>query len=225
MATHRYNPDVDTLAGVTEAQRAAARATLARVASLLYDRRLTELQGGNMSLRIGDEVVITPTKASENDGWRLAAEDMVVHDLAGAVLAGDPARVSRETALHLRLYRAFDDVGSVFHLHLPEALGAAAAGRWSPGVVTTATDAFGVPLCLLETGLPAQTEAHDSRVEALLGRVPRAAGAVSISPGHGVVSVAATVAANVRAADVLRQRLDEARLRGRLRMARIEGGA
>ncbi|HYO43159.1 MAG TPA: class II aldolase/adducin family protein [Candidatus Limnocylindrales bacterium] len=214
---------MDTVTGLTEQQRAAARVALARVASLLYDRRLTELQGGNMSLRIGDEVVITPTKASENDGWRLTAEDMVVHDLEGGVLAGDPARVSRETRLHLRLYRAFDDVGSVFHLHLPEALGAAAAGRWEPGVITADTDAFGVPLCLLETGLPAQTEPHDSRVEALLGSVPRAAGAVSISPGHGVVSVAATVASNVRAVDVLRQRLEEARLRGRLRVARSGG--
>ena len=108
----------------------------------------------------------------------------------------------------------------MFHLHLPEALGAAASGRWTPGVITAGTDAFGVPLCMLETGLPAQTEAHDSRVEALLGCVPRAVGAVSISPGHGVVSVAPSAAANVRAADVLRQRLEEARVRGRLRVAR-----
>lgn len=208
------------MTGAANEQRATARTILARVAYLLYDRRLTELQGGNMSMRVGDEVVITPTKASENDGWRLAPEDTVVHDLAGGVLAGDPARVSRETALHLRLYRAFDDVGSVFHLHLPEALGAAAAGRWAPGIVTSSLDEFGVALCLLEPGLPAQTEAHDSRVEALLGSVPRAPGAVSISPGHGVVSVARDLAANVRAVDVLRQRLDEERLRGRLRIAR-----
>ncbi len=212
---------METLIGVTDAQLAAARTILARVAYLLYDRRLTELQGGNMSLRIGDVVIVTPTKASENDGWRLAAEDTVVHDLAGGVVAGDPARVSRETSLHLRLYRAFDDVGSVFHLHLPEALGAAAAGRWEPGVVHGSADELGVALCLLEPGLPAQTEAHDSRVEALLRGVPRAAGAVSISPGHGVVSVARDVSANVRAVDVLRQRLEEQRLRDRLRVARV----
>lgn len=214
-----------SLTRAADEQRQAARTVLARVAYLLYDRRLTELQGGNMSLRVGDEVVITPTKASENDGWRLAPEDTVVHDLAGGVLAGDPARVSRETALHLRLYRAFDDVGSVLHLHLPEALGAAAAGRWAPGIVTASPDELGAALCLLESGLPAQTEAHDSRVEALLGSVPRAAGAVSISPGHGVVSVARDLAANVRAVDVLRQRLEEERLRGRLRIARAWGQA
>lgn len=210
---------------VTEQQRAAARRLVVRVGFLLYDRRLTELQGGNMSLRIGDEVVITPTKASENHGWRLEPEDTLVHDLSGRVLEGDPARVSRETALHLRLYRAFADVGSVFHLHLPEALGAAAAARWTPGVVTTSRDAFGAALCLLEPGLPAQTEAHDSRVEELLGRVPRTAGAISISPGHGVISVARDVPANVRAVDVFRQRLEYERLRGRLRFAKTRGYA
>jgi ribulose-5-phosphate 4-epimerase/fuculose-1-phosphate aldolase len=207
---------------VTAEQRAAARWLVARAAFLLYQRRLTELQGGNMSLRIGDEVVITPTKASENEGWLLAGDDTLVLDLAGGVLAGDPRRVSRETALHLRLYRAFEDVGSVLHLHLPEALGAAAAGRWEPGVVTASTDRFGAAVCLLETGLPAQTEPHDGRVEELLGSVPRAAGALSISPGHGVVSVARDLPANVRVADVVRQRLEEERLRGRLRMARAQ---
>jgi ribulose-5-phosphate 4-epimerase/fuculose-1-phosphate aldolase len=210
---------------VTDQQRDAARKLVARVAFLLYDRRLTELQGGNMSVRVGDEVVITPTKASENDGWRLAAEDTVIHDLSGAVVGGDPARVSRETRLHLRLYRAFPDVGCVFHLHIAEALAAAASGRWVPGVVTASADELGAPICLLEAGLAAQTEPHDSRVEELLGQVPRSGGAISISPGHGVVSVAPDVATNVRAVDVFRQRLEYARLRGRLRLARGRGVA
>ena len=200
-----------------EERRAAARRLVVNVAFLLYGRRMTELQGGNMSVRTGDEVVITPTLASENDGWRLAPEDTVVHDLDGGVRAGDPRRVSRETALHLRLYRAYPDVGSVFHLHLPEAL--AAAVRWEPGVVSASTQPFGVPLCLLQPGLPAQTEPHDGRVEELLGLVPRAAGAVSISPGHGIISVAPDAATNVQAVDVLRQRLEHARIRARLRRA------
>src|SRR6478736_885511 len=84
-------------------QRLAARALVARVAFLLFDRGLTELQGGNMSVRVGDEVVTTPTMASERDGWRLSPDDMVIHDLDGGVRDGDPARVSRETRLHLRL--------------------------------------------------------------------------------------------------------------------------
>ncbi len=209
--------------GATEQRYAAARLLLVRVAELLYERRLTELQGGNMSVRSGDAVVITPTRASDVNGWRLAPEDTLVLEVAGGVLAGDPIRLSRETALHLWLYRAFPDVGSVFHLHLPEALGAAAAGRWAPGVVTASPDRYGVALCLLEAGLPAQTAAHDGRVAELLSALPRTGGAISISPGHGVVSVAGDVLTNVRAADVFRQRLELERVRGRLRAAR-EGG-
>ncbi|MFO1540438.1 MAG: class II aldolase/adducin family protein [Chloroflexota bacterium] len=203
------------------ARRAAARALVARVAYLLYDRRMTELQGGNMSVRIGDEVVITPTLASENDGWRLGPDDMVIHDLDGGVRDGDPRRVSRETGLHLRLYRAYPELGSVYHLHLPEAL--AAAARWTPGIVAAGPEPWGVPVVLLEPGLPAQTEAHDGRVEELLGHVPRADGAVSISPGHGIISVARDAATNIRGADILRLRLEHARIRGRLRAAAGQG--
>jgi L-fuculose-phosphate aldolase len=211
------------IANTTEQDFAASRKVLVSIAALLYDRRLTELQGGNMSLREGDVAVLTPTKASENDGWRLSPEDVLVQDLSGRVVLGDPARLSRETALHLRLYRAFADIGSVFHLHLPEALGAVAAGRWAPGVVTASPDEFGAALVLLEPGLPAQTEAHDGRVVELLAEVARAGGAISISPGHGVFSVARDVPTNVRAADVFRQRMEYERLRGRLRSARKHG--
>ena len=200
----------------------AHRALLARVAGLLYDRRLTELQGGNMSLREGDVAVVSPTKASENTGWRLHAGDMLVGDLEGKLLVGDPAQVSREIGLHLRLYRAFPELGSVFHLHVPEALAAVASGRWGPGVVRTTTEPFGAAVVVLEPDLAAQTEPHDARVVELLGQVERGRGALSISPGHGIFCVARDLATNIRVADVFRQRLEFERLRGRLRVARSQ---
>jgi ribulose-5-phosphate 4-epimerase/fuculose-1-phosphate aldolase len=209
----------------TSLDRDAARRLLAATAALLYERRHTELQGGNMSLRTGAEVVITPTRASDRWGWRLAPDETLVMDLDGAVLGGDPAKVSRETTLHLWLYRDFPEVGSVFHLHQAEALGAVAAGRWPSGVVTRSAEPYGAPLVVLEAGLPAQTEAHDSRVAALLAEVPRADGAISMSPGHALVSVARDVATNIRTVEVFRQRLRLERLRARLRSAAATGGA
>jgi len=202
-------------------QRAAARALVARVSFVCFDRGLTELQGGNMSVRAGDEVVTTPTMASEHDGWRLSPDDMVIHDLDGGVVAGDPRRVSRETRLHLRLYRAYPDVRSVFHLHLSEAL--AAVELWDPGVVSAEAEPFGVPLVRVEDGLDAQTEPHDRRVEQLLGFVPRDGGAVSISPTHGIISVGPDVATNLRGVELFRQRLESARVRARLAAAREAG--
>jgi len=198
------------------------RRVLARVAGMLYERRMTELQGGNMSLRVGDAAVLTPTKASENAGWRLAPEDTLVQDLDGNVLVGDPAHISREIRLHLRLYREYPELGSVFHLHLAESLGVVASGRWAPGVVSRTPQPFGAAVVVLEANLAAQTEPHDARVVELLGQVERAEGALSISPGHGIFSVARDVSTNIRAADVFRQRLEFERLRTRLRLATRE---
>jgi L-fuculose-phosphate aldolase len=196
----------------------AGRWLLARAAGVLYERRLTELIGGNMSLRIHDAVVMTPTKASENRGWRLEPEDMLVQRLDGELLVGDPAHISREIRIHMRLYRTFADVGCVFHLHLPEAI-AAAVGNWEPGVVATSTHPYGAAVVVLERDLRAQTEPHDARVVELLGQVSRADGAVAIGSMHGTFGVARDLPTNIRATDTLRQRLDFERLRARLRLA------
>ena len=209
----------------TGARYEEGRQLLARVAGLLFERRLTELQGGNMSVRVGDAAIVTPTRASDILGWRLAPEDTLVQDLQGAVLIGDEAKVSREIGLHLRLYREYDDVGSVFHLHLPEALAMASAGHWGAGIAARTAEPFGAAVVILEPDLVAQTEPHDARVTELLGQVERGAGALSISPGHGIFSVARDVATNIRAADVFRQRLEFERLRARLRAARELGVA
>ena len=200
------------------------RRTLARTAALLFERRMTELQGGNMSVRLGDAVVMTPTKASENAGWRLRPEEMLVQGLDGEMIIGESAQVSREIRIHLRLYRTFADVGCVFHLHLPEAI-AAAAGRWEPGIVSATTDPYGAAVVVLERDLRAQTEPHDARAVELLGQVQRADGAIAVGSMHGTFGVARDLPTNLRAADVLRQRLEMDRVRRRLRALAATGGA
>jgi ribulose-5-phosphate 4-epimerase/fuculose-1-phosphate aldolase len=198
---------------------AAARRLVVRIAEILYERRMTELIGGNMSVRVDDAVVTTPTRASDFFGWRLDPGDALVLDLDGDVVEGDPDRISREAPIHTRLYRAYPEVGSVLHLHLAEALSAAWSGRWEPGVVADTTDRFGAAICLLEPGYSAQTEPHDARVTELLGAVPREEGAISISPGHGLFMVARDWSTAIRAADTFRQRLQYERCRARLRAA------
>lgn len=200
------------------------RRVLARVAGVLYERRLTELVGGNMSLRLGDAVIMTPTKASENQGWRLHPADILVQRLDGEMLVGDAAMISREVRIHMRLYRTYPEVGCVFHLHMPEAI-AAAVGRWQPGVVAGTTEPYGAAVVVLERDLRAQTEPHDARAVELLGQVSRPDGAIAIGSMHGTFGVARDLATNVRAADVFRQRLEAEVVRARLRRARAGGTA
>ena len=196
------------------------RKLVARVAGLLYDRRLTELVGGNMSLRVGEAVVMTPTKASETKGWRLDPADTLVQHLDGELLIGKEAMISRESGIHMRLYRRFPDVGCIFHLHTPEVI-AAAAVRWEPGVVAATADRFGAAVVVLERHLRAQTEPHDARAVELLAEVERADGAIAIGSMHDTFGVARDLTANVRAADSLRQRLEDDRIRMRIRRARV----
>jgi L-fuculose-phosphate aldolase len=67
---------------------------------------------GNLSLRVDDQVVITPTGGVLGE---LTAEMMTVVDLDGEVVDGDLAPTS-ELQLHLSVYKA-TDCGAVAHAH------------------------------------------------------------------------------------------------------------
>jgi len=74
---------------------------------------------GNVSLRVGEDLLITPTG---RDYLRLRAEDFALVRIAdGAVRSGDP---SSELPLHLAVYRGFQGVSAVFHNHSPYAVAA-----------------------------------------------------------------------------------------------------
>ncbi len=67
---------------------------------------------GNVSVRVGDQVIISPSGV---DYEQLRAVDVGVHDLAGAVVEADLAP-SSELPLHLAVYEAFDH-RVVVHTH------------------------------------------------------------------------------------------------------------
>lgn len=93
------------------------RSELVELGAALYDRGLTPGRTGNLSVRIGDEVVITPTGASLG---RLDAERLSVLSLEGDHRSGD--RPSKEFVLHRALYRNHPDRSAVAHLHSTSAV-------------------------------------------------------------------------------------------------------
>lgn len=78
---------------------------------------LVPAAAGNVSVRIGDHVLVT------GSGARLAeigVDDLVLVGLDGEVVTGgpSPSRVpTSELAMHLATYRARPDVGAVVHVH------------------------------------------------------------------------------------------------------------
>lgn len=82
------------------------------VARSLFDRGYSFGSAGNISVRDGERVFVTPTNSSFAT---LTAEGMAVVDLAGNVTG--PAKPSKEAHFHLAAYAARPGAGAVVHLH------------------------------------------------------------------------------------------------------------
>lgn len=83
-------------------------------------------------------VVIKPSGVSYDN---MKASDMVVVDLDGKVVDGK-LKPSSDTATHLILYKAFENIGGVVHTHSTYATAWAQAGVDLPNIGTTHADYF-----------------------------------------------------------------------------------
>lgn len=121
---------------------AAMRRQIARLGALLFDRKLTDAAGGNISARVGDLVCITPRYSGSKYQWQLLPEQVLVVDLEGRRVDGD-GELSRESRAHLLLHRELGHVGTgVIHAHARNVLVFAALCRPMPPVLE-ATLKFG----------------------------------------------------------------------------------
>ncbi len=102
---------------------------LVAVSRKLWARGYVDGNGGNVSCRLGDELVLcTPTLLSKAD---VTPADLVVLDLGGRRVAGDRQPTS-ETPLHLAIYRQVPEARAVVHCHPPHATAFAIAGQAPP---------------------------------------------------------------------------------------------
>lgn len=103
-------------------------------------RGLITYTWGNVS-GIDREAGLFVIKPSGVDYDRLCPENMVVMDLEGQRVEGT-LNPSSDTATHLELYKAFEEVGGIVHTHSPFATSWAQAGRGLPCYGTTHADYF-----------------------------------------------------------------------------------
>ena len=147
---------------------------------------------GNVSARIGDLVLVTPT------GARLAtltAQDLAVVGLDGTLIDGALPPTS-ELPLHLAVYRNFDGAAAVVHTHPPMATAVACVADELPCIHYTLLSLGGAirvaPYATFGTDALANTvvDALQDRTAALMG-------------GHGAVTYGADVAAATSATQLL----------------------
>jgi L-ribulose-5-phosphate 4-epimerase len=150
---------------------------------------------GNLSLRRGDRVTITPTRLPYAAMHR---RDLVTVDLDWRGSRGN-RRPSRELPLHLAVYRARADASAVVHCHSVWATAWSWLGeRIRPD--TEEIEYYGI-------GEVRTAEAADAGSERLAENAVRALGGSSAAllAGHGIVAVGADLPAAVTIARAVEQ--------------------
>ena len=131
---------------------------------------------GNVSVRVGDKVVITPSGA---DYTILAEEDMTVIDLATGDYEG--AKPSSEKGLHLEVYRQRKDINAVIHVHSPHASTLAAARRELPPILDDVAQLIGPNVRVADYALPSTKKIVRKTMRALKGRM------AALMENHGAI--------------------------------------
>ncbi len=122
-----YRDDHDGPAGRRE--QGAHRERLVSYCNRLLDDGLAIGSAGNMSVRAGDEVLITPSGIPYRD---MHAGDICVIGTDGTQRSG-AAEPSSETPMHLAVYAA-TGAGAVVHTHSPEVIALSAVSDELPAI-------------------------------------------------------------------------------------------
>jgi ribulose-5-phosphate 4-epimerase/fuculose-1-phosphate aldolase len=104
---------------------AAARDEICRVGASLHARGYVHASAGNISVRLDDGWLITPTDACLG---RLDPARLARIDASGVQTAGD--RASKTLALHRRIYDAAPEARCVIHSHSTHLVALTLAGVW-----------------------------------------------------------------------------------------------
>ncbi len=170
---------------------AAARKAVAEVSRRLASSRMVPATAGNVSVRVGDLVAITPTGANLAE---LTAAQVSVVDLAGRLVRGD-FEPSSELGLHLGIY-CEHDAGGVVHTHAP-ACTAVASVRDELPCIHYAMLGFGGAVPVAPYATYGSAELAANVVAALAGR------SATLMASHGAITYGPTLAKAFEAMELL----------------------
>ena len=176
----------------------ALRGQIATLGKSLYDRGLAHGSAGNISVKLADGWLMTPTNA-----WRgrLGPARISRLDANGKLLSGDPP--SKETFLHIAMYQERSTCGAVVHLHSVHAVAVSCLADVNPDDVFPPLTAYAIMqvgrLALVPYFPPGDTTLADA-VRKLAGRHH----AVLLA-NHGPVVAGTTLEAAVNAIEELEQ--------------------
>lgn len=143
--TLRKPAPLSPIAAASSLESDALREEIIRVGRKLWQRQYVDGNGGNISVRLGQQYVLcTPTMMCKAD---MQPADICLSDLDGNILAGDRLRTS-ELMLHLEIYKANPAARAVVHCHPPHATAYAATHTAPPNNFITEFELFIGPVAV-----------------------------------------------------------------------------
>ena len=115
------------------------KAELIKTAGKLISCGLIKLTTGNLSVRNGDHIIISPSGMDKSE---LDIDDIVVIDLKGNVVEGI-RRPSKESDGNLYIYNNMPEVKAIIHTHQVYATAVSLVGDSLPAILTTQASAVG----------------------------------------------------------------------------------
>lgn len=174
------------------------REQMSAAARSLFERRFTHGSTGNISLRVADGILITPTNSSLGD---LDPDRISKVDFSGEHIAGD--KPSKEAFLHLAMYQSRPDDFSVVHLHSTWSVAVSCLADIDQEDVLppiTAYQVMRVGKCPLIPYFPP----GDEELAVAVGQSAKTAKAMLLA-NHGPVVAARSLSAAVAAAEELEE--------------------
>jgi len=145
----------------------------------LWQRAYVDGNGGNLSIRVGDNLVLcSPTMISKG---HMKTTDMCLVDMEGTQLAGTRAR-SSEVMTHIGIMKRQPQAKACIHAHPPTATGFAIAGISPPRFLTPEGEVF-----LGEVGLAPFCRPGSQEMSDEVGRVGTDHTAVMMIH-HGIIT-------------------------------------
>lgn len=182
------------------------REDLAHTVHKMFDRKDTNIAGGNMSMKVFDQddnpyILMTPTFMSETYYAELTPAQILVIDAKTYKKIDGVGDVTREVNMHEKAYTAHPGIRCVYHSHAPKSMLWATAGLDMPNV-TEVTRELGTIKCLPYA--PACTEELANTVYDNLKKIgDKAMENVFLLNSHGILVTATDLHVATRVMETL----------------------
>lgn len=131
------------------------REDLARIIKLIFERKNTNVAGGNFSFKVTDDagkeyIIMTPTMMSEAYLGNVSASQVLVVEPHTRKIIDGVGNLTREINLHEAMYDTNSDIKAVLHAHAPNAMFWATSGLDLPNLTEATQKVEYVPVLEFE---------------------------------------------------------------------------